>query len=463
MAKKRKKDPKDSYDEVLEGSGFFMARKDRHILMQGTGSSEEHKVWLEAIRNTQGETEANIQNRVEEINSLIREYDPLDIIAQMSLRNSNFDAENLKEYESKINPAYTEYVALLCLTQSYETFHFQNPKPITPGLIEELQGKVKDLFQAETLNLVFKDIDPDNPGRTTIDRLRLHSLSQSLYVRYSAYDHHLIETLLGIFSPLATEMEASLGFNISHVMTILAGVEEIRLLKLSQRWADATDFEQKLRKAARDYRNHKRSKKFPSEFPDDLLEKITKEKSSSKRKIREIVTSWTFYALGNTISLTVEELAGLTQLPPEKIATFLNRFSLSFGSVEERYRRPAPTHPLMQKPFIKHDYVYLCPVPQSAYWAIRQEIEDLWNPQSKTTIVKNDTVWQKYQKTRADYVEKTAIQYLTDALKFASSYRAVKYDLGNEKKEKIETELDGLIILDTAIFLVEAKSGTLTE
>ena len=107
----------------------------------------------------------------------------------------------------------------------------------------------------------------------------------------------------------------------------------------------------------------------------------------------------------------------------------MDRFSLSFGSVDECYRRPAPTHPLMRKPFIKHGDKYLCPVPQSTYWAIRPEIEDLWNPPSQTSIVKNDVIWQKYQKIKADYMEKTVIHYLTDVVKFAtpSQYRGSEY------------------------------------
>ncbi|MEW6713327.1 MAG: hypothetical protein AB1403_26135, partial [Candidatus Riflebacteria bacterium] len=255
-----------------------------------------------------------------------------------------------------------------------------------------------------------------------------------------------------------------MGFNISDAIGIMEGIDGTRFLKLSQRWAEATEYEQKLQKAVKDYRHRKPDMQFTTEFPEDLLEKLTKEKSKvSKKMIRNMVTGWTFYALGDTVSFTVEELAGLTQLPSEKVAAFLDRFSLSFEGVEERYRRPAPTHPLMRKPFVKHDDQYLCPVPQSAYWAIRPEIENLWNPQSKTSIVKDDVIWQKYQKARADYVEKTAIQYLNDALKFATSYQGVKYDLEDEKGEKVEAELDGLVILDTAIFLVEAKSGTLTE
>ncbi len=244
----------------------------------------------------------------------------------------------------------------------------------------------------------------------------------------------------------------------------MEGIDGIRFLKLSQRWAEATDYEQKLQKAVKNYRHRKPGVQFTTEFPEDLLEKITKEKSKvSKKMIRNMVTSWTFYALGDTVSFTVDELTGLTQLPSEKVMAFLDRFSLSFEGVEERYRRPAPTHPLMRKPIINHGDQYLCPVPQSAYWAIRPEIEDLWNPQSKTSIGEDDVIWQKYQKVRANYVEKTAIQYLNDALKFATSYQGVKYDLEDEKGGKVESELDGLLILDTAIFLVEAKSGTLTE
>jgi hypothetical protein len=464
MTKKNKNDSKDSYDEAFEVPGFFMARKGRHILMQGTANPEEHKAILEAIRDSRKDAEIDIQTQIHEIENLIQDHDPLDIIVRMSIRNSNFDAENFKEWKSEINSAYTEYIALLCLTRPYESFHFQNPQPITPDFIENLQTKTKELFQAETINLVFKEADPNKPDRTTLDRLRVESLLNSLIVRYSAYQHHLVDALLGIFSPLDAEMENSLGFNISDAIAILEGVDGIRFLKLTQRLAEATNYERMLQKAAKDYRHRKPNMQFASKFPEDLLAKITKEKSKvSKKIIRNLTIGWTFYTLGDTVSFTVDELAGLTELPAGKISAFLDRFSLFFGSVDKRYCRPAPTHPLMRKPFIKHDDRYLCPVPQSAYWAIRPEIEDLWNPQSSTSIVKDDVIWQKYQKIRANYVEKTALQYLSNALKFATSYHGLKYDLKNEKGEKVEAELDGLLILDTAIFLVEAKSGALTE
>ena len=431
MAKKHKENSYHPSDEIFEGSSFFMARSGQQMLMHTTASCEGVHAWLEAIRDTRGEAETNIQNKIQEIDNLILGYDPLDVIAHMSLRNSYFETENINGYKTEITPAYTEYIALLCLTRSYESFQFQNPKRVNPALVEILQEKVKELFQAETMNIVMKYVDPEKSGQSALDRLRFLSVSDSLLARYSAYHHHLIETLQGIFSPLGAEMEASLGFNISEAISVLDGVDRVRLLKLSRCSAEATDFEQKLRKAIRDFRNHKRRKQFVSEFSDDLLDNLTKEKSkAAKRKIRDMVTSWAFYAMSDTVFFRVDELAELTQFSPEKITLFLDRFSLAFGGVEEHYRRPAATHPLMRKPFVKHGDKYLCPVPETSYWAIRPEIEDLWNPQSTTSIVKDDVIWQKYQIFRIEYFQKTAAQYLADCVKIPSPYRRVKYAFG---------------------------------
>lgn len=69
------------YDEVLEGPDSFMAPKARQMLMQDAASSEEHRALLETIRDLQREPEANIQNKIHEIDSLVREFDPLHVIA----------------------------------------------------------------------------------------------------------------------------------------------------------------------------------------------------------------------------------------------------------------------------------------------------------------------------------------------------------------------------------------------
>jgi hypothetical protein len=454
----------DAYDEYFEGNGFMMARKGRHIIMQSNRTKEEQKALLQSLHDGREETEASIQSQIQVIEDLIHNYDPLDILANISLRNSIINPEEFKEYESKINPAYTEFIALLCLTQSFESFNFENPEPIPPNLIEEIQERVQKLFFSQILYLAFKNVNPertDPPG--VVEKLRFLTLTDSLIVRYPAYHHQLIEDLLGIFSSLSSEMVNTLGFSINDALLILDGVGDIISSKLSKKREESIKQARALRRVVKKFRHKKKIKQIISEYPKDLLESLIKNKPSvSAKNILDFSIAWMFYSLGRTLSFTIEELVAQTKLDPAIILSFFNKYSLQFGEVDSLYRNPAPTHPLMRKPFIKNQDQYFCPVIQSAFWSLRPAIEDFWNPQSQAKIVNDDTIWQKYLKSRANYLERSAIESLSHALRYSAPYHNLKYDVYTEEGAKVETELDGLLILDNALFLVEAKSGSLS-
>lgn len=465
MTESREPTPAEAYDEFFEGNGFVIARKGRHILMQSNRTEEEQKALLQSLQDNREETELSIQSQIQEIEDLISNYDPIDIITNVSLRNSIFNADEFKEYESKINPVYTEYIALLCLTRPYESFNCENLEPIPSGLIEDVQEKVKSLFFTQSFYIAFKNANPENsnpPG--VVEKFRFLALMESLTVRYPAYHHHLIEDLQGIFLPFSSEMERTLGFNIGDAICIIDEVWNLIFGKLLDKRDESIQQARTLRKAVKNYRRKKKIKEILSEYPKELLENLAKEKPSiSAKQILEMSLLQTFYQLGSTFSFTVDELIKQTRLEPTRISSFLDKFSLQFGEVDLFYRTPAPTHPLMRKPFIKHKEGYICPVINNAYWALRPAIEDFWNPHSKTTIVDDDSIWQKYLKSRANYLEKAAIKNLSDALRYSTAYQNLKYEIYDEAGSKIETELDGLLILDNALFLVEAKSGSLSS
>jgi len=67
---------------------------------------------------------------------------------------------------------------------------------------------------------------------------------------------------------------------------------------------------------------------------------------------------WTFASLGQTLSLSAEELAETAQRPSERAAAFLRTFCLDFGTVLDR-AMPQPLHPLHLRPFAHHDGRYL--------------------------------------------------------------------------------------------------------
>ena len=105
------------------------------------------------------------------------------------------------------------------------------------------------------------------------------------------------------------------------------------------------------------------------------------------------------------------------RIPPERLTAFFDKFSLQFGEVDKRYHVPAPTHPLMRRPFIKQNGTFFCPVSQTAYWSLRPAIEEFLNPRSSVALVHDDVIWQKYLRIRSIYLEEKAIcKYLCDTL-----------------------------------------------
>ncbi len=453
------------YDEYFQSNdGFVMARKGRYIIMQSHRSEEQQRALLRALRDGHKETKASIQSQIQEILDIIRNYDPFDILANISLRNSVTNPEEFKEYESKINPAYTEYIALLYLSLPYESYNVEHSGPIPANLIEDIQKRIQNLFISQTFYLIFKDADPDRNGPIGVnERFRFLTLMESLFVRYPSYHHHLIEDLRGIFSPLSSEMESSLGFTIDDAILILDAVGELINLKLAEKRNDSIQIARDLRKAVKNFRHKKKIKQVLATYPRDMIEDLAKEKPSvSSKRILNASIGWTFHKLGKTFILSIDELVEQTKLNPACITSFLKKFSLQFGDVAPFYRTPAPTHPLMRKPFIEHEGLYFCPVINSTYWALRPAIEDFWNPSSNIKVVGDDFIWQKYLKSRANYLESTAITCLTQGLRYATAYQNLKYDVVDGTGKKISTELDGLLILDNALFLVEAKSGSLS-
>lgn len=115
----------------------------------------------------------------------------------------------------------------------------------------------------------------------------------------------------------------------------------------------------------------------------------------------------------------------------------------------------------MAKPLIRHGERYFCPVLNLVYWTLRPAIETYLNPDIPEAINKDKALWERYKWIRAEYVEEKAIEYLSQALKHATVYRNLKYRVSENGVTK-EAQLDGLLTLDSAVFLVEAKAGSIS-
>jgi hypothetical protein len=452
--------PNDEFDDVLYGPGFVMARKGRFILTDTSRTEEEHRALLRGLAEQKDELSASIETQVEELETILSQYNPFDIIGNIWFANTITDPETYKEYEHEGSLALVEYLALLYLTKPYH----ESAECLIPGpVLEDINNRIQSLFRDTIFYLAVKDLDPSQLGpRDFLDELRFKTLTGSLIVRYPAYPHHLERTIEGIFGPLSDQLESVLGFNIDDALAFAHAIEEMLSQRLNDRSDQARNAEHRFRKEVNRYRQKQPAE--DSELSTEILEYLAgMDPSEAKQEIQNLVTGWTFFALGDTWSFTAEELAKETSRDIERIKAYLKSLSLEFGAVDSRYRIPSPTHPLTTHPLIHQGGRYFCPVPNSLVWSIRPALESYLNPESpQAASGTNAAIWERYQKARSDYLEARSLELLESALRHAEAYRNLKYDVVDDDGKVVEMELDGLLILDSVLFLVEDKAGTMS-
>jgi len=362
-----------------------MARKGRFIVLDTTRSDEEHHVILEGLARSRGELRSSIEQQVQELEEIFSKFEPFDIIGNMSFANAILDAETYKEYEHEGNDAYTEYVALLYLTKPYEAYAGRGIEPISGTVLQNIEERVKRLFVDTVFYLAVKDIEPEQPKTPdALTQLRFATLLHSILVRYMAYHHHLIDVLTGIFTPLRGELEQTIGFAIEDALALTKGIESLTSRRLVERRDKAREFEESLKEAVDRYRQEKQ---VLEGFAPDSLERLADmSPSESDRMIQNMMIAWTFFALGDTLSFTSQDLIDETGVAPEKAKAFLEKMSLVFGGVEPRYRIPSPTHPLMKRPLIRQGQRYFCPVSNLVLWSLRPAIEAYLNPDDPEAV-----------------------------------------------------------------------------
>ena len=433
-----------------------MARKGRLIHIEATATEEEHRAMLKSLSESRSDLEADIERQVAELEAIISEYDPFDIISNIWLANTIINPETYCEYEHEGKEAYAEYVALLCLTRPYH----ESQERIVPGpIIEDVNNRIEALFRTVIVHLIAKDIPPDGqPLGDTLHELRFNTIGRSLIVRYPGYQHHQESTVRGICSPLNTHLTKILGFDIEDALAIAHGVGDMLSRRINDRIEQSRGSRHKLLKEVKRYRQKKRSK--GSELSPELLEQLAKMKpSQSKQNLTNLLITWTFFAFGDTLSFTAEELANETGRDTNRIRACLESMSLEFGAVEPRYRVPSPTYPLMAHPFIRRGDRFFCPVPNSILWSIRPALEGRLNPASPVAASGTDSsVWEQYQQARSDYLEARSMELLNKALRHTESYRNLEYD-SVDNGQVVQAELDGMLFFDSALFTHLTQRG----
>jgi hypothetical protein len=443
--------------------------EDPRDLDQEPTPPDPQQALLNTLVTLQPELQRRIDQHVEALERLLVEHDPFALLGSLFCLNAVADEAVAQLYNVERNDAYTEYLALLLLTKPSEAYPEQGNSEIADETISRINEQIQAIFRDVGLSVMFHDVRPDSvEPPDPLDRLRTNMLIRSIVVRNPVYDTYHRELLMGLFTPLDRELTELVGFTIADALLLVDTVATLMIERLQIREREVKHYTKQLAKQIEAYKKHtpRHQKQQWQTRPVSEQEQMVSQLASlhpreARRVLKTIQLRKMRASAGKAFSFTPEELVSRTQLPLDRVQAFLGRMSLEFGEVAPAYyRTPAAVHPLMTKPFIHWRGRYLCPVLPVAYRSLRPALEAFLNPQLPDSVNTDNALWARYHKRlRAQYVEEQALAALRQALRHAQSYQSLTYHVGPQRQL---VELDGLVLADSVVMLVEAKGSALS-
>ena len=431
--------------EGFEAGGLLVERFGRFMSMRNVRSPAQHREAIRRAAEFHKHAPELIAKQATELEGILDRYDPLDVMAHISFMNMSGNPETYKEWAHEGQPAFVEYVTLLCLKKPHHTPSDPRDRFIDGSVLEDIQNRLKQIHSDTMWFFGTKHIEPNKAGPPSVmEELQFESVTHGLFVRNPGYFQHLEDLLRGLFQPLTAWMESNLGFSVDDAISFGQAIDRMVNRRVGTRCDRARDEEKKLRQYVRAFR---KSGSLPNDYTEGTITKLAGLRDDNlRRKIRNLLTGWTFLALGDTYAFTAEELAAEASAPVDRVRAFLDSMSIGFGDVDEGFYMPTVGHELHTRPIVRHDGRYLCPVGGLLTWALQPALEGMLTP-----------VWERYQRNRCRYLESRSVELLSKALGGAPYYSRLKY---RPSDVDAENELDGLLTFDRYLFLVECKAGS---
>jgi len=398
----------------------------------------------------------DLKEEVDRLESLILDYNSFDMIAALSFKELACNPETYRECDHEGIGAIVEYVSLLYLKQPFN----EGKYPINSQILVSVGETAKKIFSEVNLYNIIKAQD-EAMGKPIdkLEELKYFYVNNELFIRNPSYQHLLRKAIIDIFQPLNRWFLENLGFTIEEALIINDAMESLINAKLSDHRIETIQKEKDLIKQLRKYRS---TKKLVDEKNYEILNDLAKYPwDEAIKKLRIYVGENSLASFGYIYTFTVEDISTKCDIPIERVQLYLNLFSIEFGSVNSEMFMLSPTHELKSSPFISHKGKYICPNPQLLLWSLQSTLEKALNPDSSGSVNKNRHLWDKYIDLRSSYVEQESIKILLNTLKYAVGYNNITYNSTEGKNRQYE--LDGLIIFDDNLFLIECKAGNFTS
>jgi hypothetical protein len=408
---------------------------------------EAAKAWVEQLVRHREALLPELCSKATELEALLLQYDVAHTVANISFKQLSPVLQGKNKTHQGLD-AVVEYVSLLYL--KHDEMPGRKPPPDAAAL-QHINDLAEEIVTKTTLLHIMMSADPRRTGPPpAIEGARFRTITQGFYERGAAYPHHQEQLLRRLFSPFDAELVGRAGFDTESALKIVNAITPVMERQVKARFKQTLATIKSASTALKQYR-HKQKPTDEQWIPlcEQLNEMGTRQ---ALREVEQRLTAWLFLFLGDAYSLDAGTIAQEAAVPPEKVLAFLARFSTECSSVPSTFWRPEPDHLLKLKPLVKLGEVYLCPNPRLLLWSVKAQLEAvLTSNEAPPRLV------SRYARARAAFLEGEVLALLQQALQPSIAQQGLKYKYGGEG-----CELDGLLLHDCNLFLIEAKSGSIT-
>jgi hypothetical protein len=431
-------------DEVFETPLFKMERFGRYIQINTSRSKEDHQKLIRSIIEHRPELLARATEIRNELQELIHLHSSLELLAHLIARNVlAFNPDTYREYDSLLRPHFTEYMALLEVRDPGYEYRTLEP----PGEdVEKAQELLEELFRSAILHYQTEHIsEATGSVPSKIQEFRYSAITHNIAVRSPAYHDHWREILVVLFgTPAVSSWLEKRQLTISNILKCIDACERLMSDRLRDRVDAAMREGEKIQQQVKDIRRGG----IVSGDNAEILRNLAAQ-SGKKRKatLRWMLAEWAFFDLAGTWSLTADALAKEAGVPAQCAQRFLQDFSIPFGQPPERDPWPRATHELQIMPFVTYEDKFILVAPHLLTWAVKPNIEAKLQSESGAP-------WDSYEYARSEMLVEKAMEHLRKPMPKCSSFQGLFYDFDSK-----HCELDGLLIFDRYLFLIEGKAG----
>ncbi len=409
--------------------------------LESPSTDEDLRAIQNQLRRQHEKARRRLPRLVRYIERLTAPYDPLEILSQLHFgffygSSQDFpDMDKLGEYQF-----YVEILSWILLRRPFPEGDLQS---VDGGILEPLEHVLKQY--RETYSTFLFPIEEFRNADSVEVSFRHQLLVDFAFVRGEGLWEDIEDFAKGIYGPHAEWMKQKYGFTIDDAFQIQRAIISI------------TEEKFELRRQA----NIKAEKRARINYERLLAanpETLTKDSREARTNIERLGIEeaikryrlWIYFGNSKTtLGVKVEEIVSHVNVSVNAtiVENFLTCMSWHLGAIRAD---PDPTgvHPLVIRPFIEHGGIYYLPIPSLLS-------ESLLN-RFYYDLIQDPLYRDTFDEARSDWLEKKAVETFRFMLPQAKAHWGLKYGPDNTY------EIDGLILYDNKLLLVEAKWKTLT-